>query len=802
MSLLIRSWRAFGIGVLSLFSAASVLLVAGAVILRASLASLDGAIEVAGIEETVSIERDARGIPQITAASWPDLAVALGFVHSQERFFQMDLARRAAAGELAALLGAAALPTDKSRRMHRLRALATARLATLEPTDRQLLTSYTAGVNAGLDALSSRPFEYWLLGADPVVWREEDVLLVVYSMFFELTDETAGRDAMLTALRDSYPEAFADFLMQAGTTWDAPVSGTPRNPQPVPAAGVYALPAADAEAATASLRRSEEGAPVVPGSNNWALHGSRTESGSAILANDMHLGLGLPNTWYRARLVLRNQPGDDPIVDVSGVTLPGAFGIVVGSNGKVAWGFTNSQGDWSDRVLVETSAEDDSVYRVDSGYEAFVEHDERIEVKGDAPVMMRYRWTRWGPIIGQDHAGRQVAVKWLAHEADAINLRIVDLASVQDVSAALTVANQVGAPPQNFVAADRKGNIGWTILGRIPRRAGYDPRFSTSWAAPGVGWQGWLEVTEYPRIFNPPGGQIWTANARVIDGEWLSVLGDGGYALGARAGQIRDALRPIDSADEADMLAVQLDDRAVFLDRWQGLLVETLDEAALADNPQRAELRDVVASWRPQASVDSAGFRLVRAWRQFMLDAVFAVLTAEARNAAPDVSFYSHQWEGALWTLLETQPPHLLPPAHASWRSWKLAVVDETIAYFKERYPGGLAERVWGERNLVRVAHPLSSFVPGLGGLVDMPAIALPGDSNMPRVQAPGFGASQRLAVSPGRESEGYLHMPGGQSGHPLSPYYGTQHEAWASGKPLPFLPGPPVTTLLLVRGD
>ncbi len=786
---------------LALFAGFSVLFVVTVMLLRGSLATLTGEVALPDLEATVSVARDVRGRPVLTAGSWSDLAMALGYLHGQERFFQMDMARRAAAGELSEVLGAGPLALDRARRMHRLRSVARERLQSLSLPERELISAYARGVNAGLAALTVRPFEYWLLGTRPVDWRDEDLLLVVYAMFFQLTDETAERDAMLTVLQDVYPSAYFEFLSQDGTNWDAPLMGAARPSLPVPTATDYTLPATQPDLARRRPHQAENIDRPLPGSNNWALHGSRTASGAALLANDMHLGLQLPNIWYPARLRINGPVAGEYVIDVTGVTLPGTFGVIVGSNGEVAWGFTNSYGDWSDRVLLEIDPQDPARYRVGDHFEAFVEYQETIAVKGAEDVAASYRWTRWGPVVGTDHLGRPHALKWLAHEPEAVNSRIIELASAANVPEALALANQVGAPPQNFVAADRRGNIGWTILGRLPVKRGFDPRVAASWADPDVGWQGWLAADDYPRIINPPGGQIWTANARVVDGEWLSLIGDSGYALGARSRQIRDGLRQLEAATARDMLELQLDDRALFLQRWQAQLLGLLDEAALAGHPQRAELRGLVRDWSGRATVDDAGFRLVRAWRAFLLEEVFLALTQEAQRADPNRDFYSRQWEGALWALLEAQPVHLLPPQYTSWRDWMLHSVDITIEYFTTNYPGALSQRVWGERNRVRVGHPLSRFVPALGALLDMPTLSLPGDSNMPRVQSPGEGASQRLAVSPGHESSAYFHMPGGQSGHPLSPFYDTDHTAWARGEPQPLLPGTPVYLLNLVPG-
>ncbi len=781
-----------------IFAILSLGLILAALALRGSLPASTGTLVLAGLQAPVSIERDKLGRPVITGGSLADLAHGLGFVHAQDRYFQMDMARRSAAGELSAMLGEGTLPLDRARRMHRLRSLAEARLESLPPNELALIEAYTRGVNAGLAALGVRPFEYWLLGERPDPWREADLLLVVYAMFFQLTDETAERDAMMTALRDTYPSGFFDFLTQDGTPWDAPLQGSIRVPLGVPGPKVYSLPDSVPVQAYNHRRRPPGPAPL-SGSNNWALHGSRTANGAALLANDMHLGLSLPNTWYFARLVLTDPDGGEPLMDVTGVTLPGTFGVIVGSNGAVAWGFTNSYGDWSERVLVETEPGNAKRYRAGAGFEPFIEHLERIAVKGAPDTLETYRWTRWGPVLDTDAKGRLHALKWLAHEPEAVNTKIVRLAQADSVTEALRLANEVGAPPQNFVVADRRGNIGWTIMGRIPRRGDHDPRIASKWAQPGYGWQGWLAPDEYPRIFNPPGGQLWTANARVAEGGALQKLGDGGYDLGARAGQIRDRLRLVQGGTEAEMLAIQLDDRALFLARWRERLLALLDEDALAGHPQRAELRALVADWSGRAAVSDAGFRLLRAWRAFLQDDVFAALCAEARAANPSLRFFNRQWEGALWQLLEERPAHLLPAQFASWRDWQLHVLDDTIKYFNENYPGPLSKRHWGERNRVTVGHPLAPYLPLVGHWLNMPTAPLPGDNHMPRVQSPAEGASQRLAVAPGNEVDGYFHMPGGQSGHPLSPWYRAGHAAWTSGEPLPFLPGPAVTRLELL---
>ena len=355
------------------------------------------------------------------------------------------------------------------------------------------------------------------------------------------------------------------------------------------------------------------------------------------------------------------------------------------------------------------------------------------------------------------------------------------------------------------MVADAAGRVGWTIIGRIPRRVGHDGSVPTSWADGTRGWDGWLAPAEYPRVVDPPSGRIWTANARVVGGEKLAKVGVGGYDLGARQGQIRDDLLGTEKANEDDMLRVQLDDRALFLARWQKLLLEVLTPDVMAKDPRRAEARRLVDAWGGRASIDSVGYRVVRAFRERVRGLALDPLLAPVRAARPR-STSARAWprtrggKGRSGRSSRERPPHLLDPRYPSWDALLLAALDESVLELtQDGRP--LAGRTWGERNTTLIRHPLSRAVPWLGSFLDMPREPLPGDNHMPRFQSPTAGASERFAVSPGREEQGYFHMPCGQSGHPLSPHYADGHAAWARGEKTPFLPGPAVHVLTLVPG-
>lgn len=768
--------------------------------LRASLPQLDGAAAVPGLTAPVTVERDALGVPTLRGRTRADVARALGFVHAQDRFFQMDLLRRHAAGELAGLFGRAALGHDKTVRVHEFRRLARTVLDGLAPPERALLEAYADGVNAGLHTLRARPFEYIVLRADPQPWKPEDSVLVIYAMTLDLQD--AGRyERSLAAVRDAYGAGAMNFFAPPVTPDDAALDGSTAPLAPIPPAKIIDL------RLSAALRLPALPAPrdefVSAGSNAFALSGAHTASGAALLANDMHLALRVPNIWYRASLVW---PADIPPTSnsqpstnrVTGVTLPGAPVVVAGSNGRIAWGFTNACADVSDLVPVDLVSHAPMLYQDGSNLAKIDERPETILVKGSAPVTITTEWTKWGPIIGRDGDGRPLALRWVAHEPAAANFSLMQLETAGTAAEALAIAHRAGIPAQNFVVADASGAIGWTIAGRLPKRVGFDGRLPVSWAYGDRSWDGLLPSDEVPQILAPDSGRIWSANQRMLGGDALAKIGDGGYERPYRAAQIRDDLARLEGATPRDLLAIQLDDRARFLARWQQLLLATLTPEAVAEKKSRAELRRLVENWAGLASIHSISYRLVREFRTQVVRQVFTPIFAPCVDSYPEFDYSHFNYEPALWTMIGQKPPNLLNPKFARWDDLLLAAADGVTAELNRE---GVSpdDATWGRYNTARIQHPFSRFLPGLlAGFLDMPADPLPGDTAMPRVQTHTHGASERFAVSPGREDEGIFEMPCGQSGHPLSPFYRAGHEAWVHGDPTPFLPGKTVHTLEL----
>ncbi len=743
---------------------------------RASLPQLEGTVSVTGINETVLLERDSDGNATITASSRNDLAYVSGFLHAQERFFQMDLSRRMAAGELSELFGTLALNADRENRIHRFRSRAVQAITMLSNTEKDLLNRYVQGVNDGLASLGSKPFEYWLLNTEPTPWKGEDTFLAVYAMFFTLQHSRGEFEWQNHLLRSSLPTELADFLLPSKTMWDAPLEPD-EEPYRAPD-----IPSASLLSNSTPIALSRNDAPML-GSNNWAVTGELTETGAGMVSNDMHLSIRAPSIWYKLRMKL-----NDGSLDITGVSLPGAPAIVVGSNGAVAWGFTNTNIDTSDIIELRINPENENQYLTADGYKDFVTYNEIISIAGAVDEVYSVKETIWGPVMDMGD-GKSYAYRWIAHVPDGVNLSLLKMEQVKSVDAALSIAGEMGIPAQNAMIVDKIGNAAWTIFGKIPARPDGDYGKIMDWSDGQAAWTNGYETKEYPRIINPQSNRLWTANARVVSGDALNKVGTGRYDLGARAKQIRDRLEALESpVKETDLYRIMLDSEAIFLARWQQQLSDVLRRTQ--DDAFRPFL-ERIENWSGFADKESVGYRLVKEYR----DRVFETLMGNAVSACMafdencDYEGATKQWEAPLWQLVTERPAGWLPGGGDDWQfffeqkafeAWKPVLLGEI----------DLDDFTQGKNNISEIGHPLSSAVPLLSHLTDMPRVEQSGDTeNLPYIAGRRRGQSERIVVSPGHEESGIMNLPAGQSGHPLSPYYGAGHEDWQEGNMTPFLP-------------
>jgi penicillin amidase len=384
--------------------------------------------------------------------------------------------------------------------------------------------------------------------------------------------------------------------------------------------------------------------------------------------------------------------------------------------------------------------------------------------------------------------GTPVVWRWAAHDPQAVMMEgQLRLEAAHSVREALDAAHAAGMPQQNLLVGDTAGHIGWTIIGQVPRRVGLDDQLPHSWADGTHRWDGYLTAAEIPEIIDPPGGRLWTANARVVGGHALELLGDGGYAEGMRASKLRDDLAARPRFAEADLLAIENDDQATMLAEWQKLLLDAIH--AHSADPRIAAMQGFAADWGARAVPASAGYRLVEAFRKGAIRRVLGGLLEPVASRLGENPVSQARAEWPVERLLTERPAALVPPPYKDWDALTGDVLD-TMAKAVERSGGGLADFTWGGVNHVGIHHPLARAVPLLGLLTDPPDVPEAGDTVVPRVTIPGFGASERMVVSPGHEASGLIDMPVGEADNPLTPYYGAGQSAWVAGSGTPLLPG------------
>ncbi len=760
-------------------------------------------VQLGALDAAVRIEFDPFGVPRIVAHQYTDASRALGYLHAQERYFQMDMIRRQAAGRLSEIVGPDTVGMDRGMRIYGFEAIAREVVGQLPARHRNWLQAYREGVNAGLADLPSPPLEYGLLGAGPEPWRTEDSILVLLYMTHMLRSGDA-EDLNLHAVRAALPAELVEFLLPPMTRFDAPLDGTDRDPtggyQPMPVPGPEVFKAPEQASAHDGAWGIDTGLAVL-GSNSWAVAGSRTSHGGAVVANDMHLPLMLPNIWYRA--TIEWDPGNGTRRTVAGVSLPGIPGIVAGSSNALAWGFTNLTADLVDLVPIETMPDDENRYRVPEGSEAFEVRREVIkDTLPDAETRgFEVQLTRWGPITDVAPDGTLLAMRWGALDPQNTNLRLLDLAWANSLEEGLAIARDWRGPAQNIVIADAHGDIAWTIAGFVPDRFGFQGDIDPRWTDGTIGWSGNLEGDRRPQIVRPESGILFTANNRVISADAGTPPYGKGFALGVRAQRIRQLLSTANGWEEDDVFAVAMDTRASLFEPYRNHLLAAMEaidgEDALLDRAV-----ELVKSWDGTSNADQVGFRLLKGYRSRLhREALAPIIQAVSDHHGGGWSYSSFGADEPVLRLLEEKPAHFLGADHASWDELQRSVFSNMVREMGAGAGGGI-ETPWGARNLSRISHPFAALAPApIRRAIEIPPTPQSGDTSSVRVATPTFGASERFAISPGRLEHALIHMPGGQSGRPLNRHFRDQQAAWESGQPLPLLPSE-VSTILILSPD
>lgn len=752
--------RRLGIVVLAIVTLLLVAVVALRGWLGSSVAEYDRDVAVSGIRAPVEIWRDSLAVPHVWAESLPDLLFAQGYVHAQDRLWQMELFRRVAEGRLSEVMGEAGLDSDRFLRTLGLWRAAGENEARLTAEERALFASYAAGVNAYIEnRKGALPPEFVALRIEPEPWTVRHSLAIEKIMAWDLAAYGTGL-SLARAARELGPER-ARLLHPAYPTWGATIlEDTPLPELPEPAATLL------------------DAGSIARASNSWVIGPSRSASGKPILANDMHLALRAPAIWH---LMALHGGG----VDVVGMTLPGAPFVVAGHNRAIAWGFTNAMVDDADFFIERLDPAESARYLVPGGSEPLRVIRDSIRVKGrDAAVPLTIRLTRHGPILNdvQANAGDDLlALRWVALDTTDTNrgLRILNSARNWDEFAAGVAS--FDNPHQNVMYADTSGRFGYWMAGRVPvRGTGRPPPLTPvpGWTGE-WDWSGELPIGEHPHTLDPPSGYAVSANNRQV--------------AGAAGERITSEWAPPYRAMRIAQMARAC--RACTADSVRLQQMDVLDLQALR------HIRHAVAA--AEAVGDTGTARLLRNWdgratAGSRAAAVYQVWWSRLRRAAArDLYGRDGGWfpgevldraldAGALpWRAADAADAADAPDAAAALRQMAAKAMQEA-----DSIAGG---RTWGELHAVASIHPLAQAA-ALEKVLDLNVGPAPAGGTASTVNVlahtggfPGvasYGASQRHVVDMGNvDGTGGFILPTGQSGVPFSKHYRDHFERYRRGE-------------------
>lgn len=712
----------------------------------------------------VDVEWDKAGIPIIQSADIHDAYFVQGYLTARDRFFQMELTRRKMSGTLAELFGPKALSSDLSSRRWNYKTVATLAFEQMDSQKREPLIAYANGVNSFLQN-HSPSWEFWILGVKPSPWRPEDTFLTVLSMYESLNRQSEPDEQVYSLLRSRLSVSTLSFLTLDWGFLDAPIlkdKSQIRLPSP-PKENDFQV--RDKQALNESIKDDFE-----PGSNAWVISGNLTQSGKPLLASDPHLDLRVPNLWYR--LGIRT-----PSHFIFGATIPGIPGIVIGRNDQVAWSFTNAAVDNVDQVIISSDSKEIKI------------REEEIPVKGKPSYRASFKDSPWGPVTREEQ-NQMIAVQWTA--LDPNNLKQLDLKSINQARNSSELLEALGGwsgPPQNAVFATLSGDIGWTIVGNVPKRLGFDGKSRSSWSK-SIRRDGYIPRSEFPVVLNPPEGFIVSANQRSVPiGKQFDKFGYH-WPNPARAKRIEDLLKQKRKWKASDFLEVQTDNLSLTHLAYRDLLLKCpLEEASEIDSAWLKPSYGLIKDWNGRTQIDSTAYPILKIFRNRLFSNLVGPISKTISESDKEIVFTYLSRDNLVFQLLLNKPKNFLSSQYSSYCELLIGSLLEASQVLSNK-PELLSQVHWGDINRSDIQHPFGRLLPsGLQPLLSMPAKPLPGDSLVPQVMTPHNGVSMRLVIDFSNPDNSLFAQPGGQSGHPLSSHFSDNFDYWLDGKAVPFEP-------------
>jgi penicillin amidase len=748
---------------------------------RGALPAYSGKLEAPGLKAQVEILRDKNGVPHILAGSLEDAAFGLGYVHAQDRFWQMELLRRAGQGRLAelvppAIVGQGLVDSDRMTRGLGLYRRASDSVNALSPAARSILEAYAAGVNLHLsDPDQQFGVELTLVKLlsggryRPEPWRPADSLIWAKLMALGLDGNWRAELLRLRMAKRLNEEAIRLLFAPGGESRDSTLSLVTEATRGMDLDRLYR------ETDVPVTRKREA-------SNEWVLSGAHTVSGKPLLANDPHLSLGFPGTWYLARLV-------GPGFDLRGATSPGSPAVVLGHNGTIGWGLTTTNVDNQDIFVERVDPSDANRYITPDGPRAFAVREETINVLWGEPVKLRIRETRHGPVINDltgmsddiTPQGHVLALQAVALDgADTSAEGFLRLGLAQNWEEFLQAARRIQSPMQNIVYADTAGNIGLIAPAKVPIRRKGDGSMPVPGWTPEFDWAGYVPFDDLPRIYNPAGGIIVNANSRLVpDDHRVFITRD--WAEPYRQRRINQLLREVERHPVYGMIAIQNDNLATDAAELLPLLLRTPPR-----NARAGRAHDLMSRWnrfmlasRPEALIYSAW--LAELHRGIFADEVGREIFADM--AIPNV--------GAILRVLRDHPTwcdDITTPAKESCDDVIAAALDRALDGVSRRQGADMNAWQWGREHMAAHRHPLFDAIPLLR---EVASVRFPSDGGMHTVNRaqPSFrgarpfdavhGAGYKAVYDFADLDNSRFAMPLGQSGNMLSPWARSFVERW-----------------------
>lgn len=774
---LLRRWHA-GLAALALLG---VLLAVGSCSWFA-LPTYDGSESVAGLDAPVEIVRDAHAIPHIYAQSRRDGAFAMGYVHAQDRLWQLEMQRRIGAARLAEVVGEPGVATDKFLRTLGLYRVAERNFERLSPEAQAIYRAYAAGVNAYLETSSEiLPPEFLLLGHEPEPWRPADSVVWLKIMAWDLGDNF--EDELLRARLAGKLD-----LEQLRDLW----AQHPDDPPPGPHAAAPGFDPSGIDFGALAAALPGDGVSGF-GSNGWVVSGDHTQSGKPLLANDPHLRLEVPSVWYLAHI-------STPDFEIVGATLHGLPFPLLGRTRDLAWGFTNTGPDVQDLFIERLDPDDPTRYLTPEGSVPFEVRSETIAVSGEEPVELVVRETRHGPVVSGVieeseqflEAGHVLAFAWTALDEDDLSAQaLVNATAATDWQSFVEALRDLAVPQQTVIFADAEGNIGYVAPGRVPIRA------TGQGHMPAPGWTGehdWVDRVPFealPGDYNPASGRIVTANNRMVDADYPYYLTDD-WTAPYRARRIETLLDAQPKHDVASFAAIQQDLVSLAAERLLPVLLELAEPRGIAGR----DALNLLIQWDYTMGREGAAPLIYMAWLRELMHVLFA-------DELGDV--FEDYWK------IRAEPIHRALGERQGWcddvttageqETCGEAVtraLEVSLEYLAVTYGHDMADWHWGEAPAVNMKSRILGEVPAVGSWFE---IDMASGGEKETVKAGGFdvadperpfaqnhGAGYRAVYDLAEPERSVFIMSTGQSGNPLSSHYADYAEAWRDGDYLPML--------------